>query len=354
VPSNHLVTVEPLGRQVTCREDHSILDACLRSGVWLPHSCTHGTCGTCKADLLDGDVDYGTSSGFALMDFERDEGKVLLCQARPRGDVVIEGDVEVDEGLDFSPVRDHTATVVEVEEIARETRRVRLELDEDMTFSAGQYVSITVPGTDTTRTYSMANPPSETRMIELHIRRTPGGVATDGWVFEGIHVGQRVELSGPYGRFVFRPARDEPAIMIAGGTGLAPMTSMIRHLLADPEDTHELHLYQGARTRADLYGVEEFQALHAAHPDRFHYHPCLSEEDGGEGFRSGLVTDVLGEDFERCAGHVGYVCGPPPMVDAAMRLLMGRRLFPRDIYREDFFDESDKASGGLNSPLLKR
>lgn len=89
MPRSYTVTVDPLGRQVTCREDQSVLDACLRAGVWLPHSCTHGTCGTCKADLLEGDVDHGDASGFALMDFERDEGKLLLCQARPRSDLTI-------------------------------------------------------------------------------------------------------------------------------------------------------------------------------------------------------------------------------------------------------------------------
>ena len=349
---SYRVTVEPLGREIECRADQPILDACLRAGIWLPHSCTHGTCGTCKGELLDGEVDQGDSSAFALMDFERDEGKVLLCQATPRSDVVIEGDVEVEDGLEFFPVRDLAGTVVELVEIARDIRRLRIELDEDLHFSPGQYVALKVPGSAATRTYSMANPPSERRVIELHVKRTPGGLASDGWIFSTLAVGDRIDLTGPYGRFIFRMARDEPAIMVAGGTGLAPITSMIRHLLADPGSEHEIYLYQGARTEADLYGVEEFRALAAAHPDRFHYRPCLSEQawDGG----TGLVTDVIDAEFDRCAGHVGYVCGPPPMVDAALKLLMRKRLFPRDIYREDFFDEADKAAGGVKSPLLKR
>jgi phenol hydroxylase P5 protein len=354
VSRTYTVTVDPLGRQVACREDQSILDACLRAGVWLPHSCTHGTCGTCKADLLQGDVDHGDASGFALMDFERDEGKLLLCQACPRSDLVIEGDVEVDEGLELSAVRDVVGRVVELEDIARDIKLVRIALDDPLPFAPGQYVSLSVPGQECTRTYSMANPPRDDREVELHIRRTEGGLATDGWVFSTMEVGDEVALSGPYGRFVFRRSRPEPAIMIAGGTGLAPMLSMIRDVLADPEDEHVVHLYQGARTRADLYGFEELQELAGQHPERFHYNPCLSEEEPGPGMRSGQVTDVLAEDHPRCSGFVGYVCGPPAMVDAAMRLLMSRRLFPRDIYREDFFDESHKAAGGLASPLLKR
>jgi phenol hydroxylase P5 protein len=354
VTREYTVTVDPLGREVTCREDQSILDACLRAGVWLPHSCTHGTCGTCKADLLAGAVDHGDSSGFALMDFERDEGKLLLCQARPRSDLTIEGDVELDEDLGLSPVRDFTGTVVELCDLARDIRLVRLSLNEPISFAPGQYVSLSVPGSTATRTYSMANPPSRDLEIELNIRRTQGGLASDGWVFKSMRVGDEIALSGPYGRFVFRRSRLEPAIMIAGGTGLAPMLSMIRDLFAEPNVAHSVHLYQGARTMADLYGFAELSALAQQHPERFRYHPCLSEERGVPGTREGRVTDVLAADIPRCAGHVGYVCGPPLMVDAAMRLLMSRRLFPRHIYREDFFDESHKAGGGLASPLLKR
>ena len=351
--ATHNVTVEPTGRQISCREDQTLLDACLRNGIWMPHSCTHGTCATCKADLLDGVVDHGDASSFALMDFERDEGKVLLCQATPRSDLTIEGDVEVDEGLVLSPVRDFTATVVEVADIAREIRRVRLRLDAPMEFAAGQYVALDVPGKDCTRTYSMANAPSETTEIELNIRRTSGGLASDGWVFSTMQVGDEVTLSGPYGRFTHRPARTEPAVMIAGGTGLAPILSIIRHVLADPDSNpRELYLFQGAREEQDLYAVEELRRLEADHADRFHYFPCLSEGDW-EG-PTGLVTDVIDQQFDRLQGHVSYVCGPPGMVEAAIKLLMRKRLFPRDIFREDFFDESDKQSGGMKSPLLKR
>jgi phenol hydroxylase P5 protein len=354
VAREYTVTVDPLGREVACREDQTILDACLRAGVWVPHSCTHGTCGTCKADLLSGDVDHGEASGFALMDFERDEGKLLLCQACPRGDITIEADVEVDEDLRLSSVRDLTGTVVEIADLARDIRLVRIALDEPLQFAPGQYVSLRVPGSSASRTYSMANPPSEDRVLELHIKRTEGGLASDGWVFSTMTVGEKVQLSGPYGRFVFRRSRSEPAIMIAGGTGLAPILSMIRDVYSDPTSDHVIHLYQGARTRDDLYGFDELQALAKQHPDRFHYHACLSGGEDVPGARHGRVTEVLGEDFPRCAGHVGYVCGPPGMVEDSMRLLMGRRLFPRNIYREDFFDESHKASGGLASPLIKR
>lgn len=354
MPAEYTVTVEPLGREVTCREDQTILDACLRAGVWLPHSCTHGTCATCKAEVVDGEVDHGEASSFALMDFERDEGKTLPCVARPRSDVVIEADVDVDEDIPVHPVQDYAGTVVALDDIAEDTRRLRVELDRDIAFNAGQYMSLQVPGhPGVTRTYSMANPPSQARVLEFQVRRTPGGLATDGWVFSTMAVGDPVTLAGPYGRFVLHGNRDEPAVLVAGGTGLAPIAAMIKHALEDGGCGAHLTLYQGARTRQWMYDVDLFADLARRHPGQFTYRPCLSDEEA-EGFATGLVTDVLAADHPTLQGHVGYVCGPPPMVEAALKTLMSKRLFPRDIYREDFFNEADKAAGGVRSPLIKR
>lgn len=351
--ASYRVRVEPIGADLECRENQTVLDACLRAGVWLPHACTHGTCATCKAEVLEGEVDHGDASSFALMDFERDEGKALLCCARPRSDLVIEGEVEVEPGVTMHPVSDFVGTVVAIEDCAIDTRRVRLRLDRDIAFNPGQYLQVEVPGAGVTRTYSMANPPSQPRDVELHIRRTPGGLASDGWIFSTLSVGDDVTLSGPYGRFFFRECRPEPAVLIAGGTGLAPIASMIRHVLESGLD-RRLMLYLGGRTRDHLYDVEAYRMLEVEHPDRFVYRPCLSDEPA-EGFATGLVTDVLAADFDTLRGHVGYVCGPPPMVDGALKTLMAKRLFPRDIYREDFFDAADKAQGpSIRSPLLKR
>ncbi|MGH2652260.1 MAG: 2Fe-2S iron-sulfur cluster-binding protein, partial [Actinomycetota bacterium] len=159
------ITVEPLEREVECRADQAILDACLRAGVWLPHACTHGTCGTCKVQVLEGDVEHNDASDFALMEFERNEGKTLICVATPSSDVVVEADVDVEEGVTHYPVKDFTGTVVAVADIARETRRLIMDLDQEIAFNPGQYVTVDVPGTDQTRTYSMANPPSEPSRI---------------------------------------------------------------------------------------------------------------------------------------------------------------------------------------------
>lgn len=349
----YTVTVEPLGREVECRDDQTILDALLRNGVWVPHSCTHGTCATCKVEVLDGEVDHGTSSSFALMDYERDEGKTLVCCAFPQSDVTIEADVDVDEDLEVFPVADYTGTVVEMEDIATDTKRIIIEIDRDLGFNAGQYMRIMVPGAGVDRTYSMANPPTEQRRLEFQIRRVAGGAATDGWIFKNLAVGDEVRLSGPYGRFVLKTGGEEPVVMIAGGTGLAPIASMIKHALINGEYDGHITLYAGGRSREWLYGVDFFRGLEADYPDQFTYRACLSE-DCEEGFCEGMVTDVLEADHETLKGYHGYLCGPPAMVEAALKTLMGRRLFPRDIFREDFFNEADKATGGVKSPLIKR
>lgn len=345
------VTVQPLAREVECRADQSILDACLRSGIWLPHACTHGTCGTCKADVLDGEVDHGNSSAFALMDFERDERKALLCSARPLTDVEIEGDVDIEEGVTAYPVRDYVGTVTRIDDCAADIRKLFIELDGELLFNSGQYISMTVPSGRITRSYSMANSPVSTRQIELHVRRSPGGLATDGWIFRSLEVGDQVDLSGPYGRFFYRERRTEPIIFVAGGTGLAPIKSIIRDIL-ERGHNRDLLLYQGARDFDSMYDVEYFRNLAAEIPSLV-YRPCI---DAGviEGFEDGMVTDVLDREIDSCRGMVAYVCGPPAMVDASLKTFMHKRLFPRDIYREDFYDESDRAMGGVRSPLLRR
>ena len=349
--TTYTISVEPLNRTVECREDQNILDACLRQGVWLPHACTHGTCATCKVQILEGDVEHNDASAFALMDFERTEGKALICTATPQSDVTLEADVDVEEGVAFYPVRDFAGTVRIIEDCARETRRVVIDLDHDIDFNPGQYVQVTIPGEDVNRSWSVASPPGEPGAIELNIRRTPGGLGTDGWVFKSLAAGDSVQIAGPYGRFFFREHRAQPVVLIGGGTGLAPLKSMVRHVL-EVGLAQRLYLYHGSRTSADLYDVAFFRDLEAKYPDQFTYRPCLSDEEA-EGTAHGLVTDVVAADFPTLKGHVAYLCGPPAMVEACLKMLMKKRLFPRDTYREDFFDSSDKATGGVRSPLIR-
>ncbi|MBV9795968.1 MAG: 2Fe-2S iron-sulfur cluster binding domain-containing protein [Actinobacteria bacterium] len=347
----YTVTVEPLGAEIECREDQTVLDACLRDGVWLPHACTHGTCGTCKAQVLDGDLDLGDASPYALLESEREEGAALLCVARPRGDVTVEGEVDVEEGVDVHPVRDYTGTVTEVTEVAPRVRRLVLELDRPLAFNAGQYVQLQTPGGQT-RPYSVASAPGDGSRIELHVKLSADGAATAGWIFRDLAAGHQVPVSGPYGQFSFRPAREQPVLLLAGGTGLAPMKSIIQHV-DRTGGGHQVVLYHGVSTAADLYEhawLEQFAAGH----DWFSYRPAVSREEHGG--RQGRVPVLLAEDYPRAAGNVAYICGSPEFVTDTMKALMKARLFPRDIYREDFFDSADRAAGTnvVRSPLIRR
>lgn len=349
--SYYQVTVEPLGREIPCRSDQSILDACLREGVWLPHACTHGTCGTCKAQILEGEVDHRDSSPYALLDFERDDGYALLCTARPRTDLVVEGDVDLEEGIVVHPVGDFSATVAAIEDASPGVRRLQVDLDRPMSFNPGQYALLTLPDGDTRRAYSIASSPSRRGSLEFHVKLTSGGRCSEGWVFSSLSMGDRITLSGPYGRFFLRPARQEPILLLAGGTGLAPIASMIRHM-TEAGLPRQVTLYHGVRTRADLYEHAWLTELASSLPG-FRYQPALSR-DRWEG-RSGYVSDLVAEDYPRAAGNVAYVCGSPVMVEQTLKTLMMRRLFPRDIYREDFYDAADKIRGvTVRSPLLKR
>ncbi|SFS96726.1 NADH:ubiquinone reductase (Na(+)-transporting) subunit F [Saccharopolyspora flava] len=338
--TTHEVRIDPLDRSTRCAAGQSILESCLRDDIWLPHSCTQGTCGSCKMKVLSGEVDHRDSSEYTLTPEEREAGIALGCQATPRSALVLEPveQVDPDDGVPRHPLRDHTGTVVGLDDIARDIRRLVVELDEPMSFNPGQYAEILVPGTGAARQYSMANPPSETSRLEFHVRRTPGGIATDGWMFAGLAVGERIELKGPLGDFGMPVAQEEPAILIAGGTGLAPLKSIVRHAL-DHDLAPELHLYHGGRSRQDLYDVEFFTDLARRHP-HFGYRPCLSEEDWDGA--TGLVTDVVLADFQSCRGLSAYLCGPPGMVEAGVKALKRRRMAPRKIFREEFLDASHR------------
>jgi NAD(P)H-flavin reductase/ferredoxin len=342
--TGHTVRLQTLGKVTSCRSDQSVLDAYLRDNVWLPHGCTQGTCGSCKLKVLDGEVDHGNAPAFTLTPEEREQGIALACQATPRSDLLVEPLAEVgDDGVVRHPLRDLTGTVVELTDIARETRRVVVELTEAMPFNAGQYAEVQVPGTEVWRQYSMANPPSETHRLEFHVRRTPGGIASDGWVFGSLVVGDTVDVRGPLGVFGLCQPQEEPAILIAGGTGLAPMKSIVLNALAEGL-APELYLYHGGRTEADLYDGDLFRALETEYP-QFHYRPCLSEQlwDGP----CGMVTDVVLEDFASCRGMSAYLCGPPAMVEAAGKVLKRRRMAPRLVFKEEFTDAADLAAASL-------
>ncbi|MBY6346313.1 2Fe-2S iron-sulfur cluster binding domain-containing protein [Providencia rettgeri] len=348
------VTVEPTGDVVEVEDGQTLLDAALRQGVWLPFACGHGTCGTCKVQVLEGYADAGDASSFALMDSERDEGKLLACCCRPESDMVIEADVDVDPDFQGLPVEDYQGKVVLIEDLSPTIKHIRLELDRPMAFQAGQYINLHVPSIDSTRAFSIANPPSMTGIIDLHVRKVEGGAGTT-WLHDELEVGQSLDVSGPYGQFFVRKSDPQGAIFIAGGSGLSSPESMIMDLL-EQGDTRPIYLFQGARNKAELYHADHFYQLAEKH-DNFHYIPALNaplQDDAWEGF-VGFVHEAVGQFFEqRCSGNKAYLCGPPPMIEAAISTLMQSRLFERDIHMEQFLTAADGATGKVRSALFKR
>lgn len=322
-------------REVPCGDDQPLLDAFLRAGVWLPNSCNQGTCGTCKLRVVSGAVDHRDSPADTLTAEERTAGLALACQARLRSDVVVEGTGGV-AGRATHPLRDLVATVRELEDIARDTRRLRLGLPEPLAFHAGQYVELTVPGTTVRRQYSLVNTADEDKVLELHVRLVPGGAATERWIFDGLAVGDRVEVTGPLGDFVLPPADEDdggPMVLIGGGTGLAPLIGLARTALGRDPDRKVL-LYHGVRGAADLYDLDLMAEL-AEEYAGFSFVPVLSHEPEPS-HRSGFPTDVFVEDVASARGWSGWLCGPPPMVEAGVKAFKRRRMAPRMIHRENF------------------
>ncbi len=348
------VTVEPTGDVIEVEEGQTILDAALRQGVWLPFACGHGTCATCKVQVLEGDVDVGNASPFALMDMERDEGKVLACCAMPESDLVIEADIDVDPDFAGYPVRDFVGTVTDIINLSPTIKGITFELDDEMEFQAGQYVNLSIPSVGGTRAFSIANQPSDSKKLELHVRLVPGGAGTT-WLHETLQVGDTLNVSGPYGQFFVRKSDDQGAIFIAGGSGLSSPQSMILDMLEEG-DKREIYLFQGARNVAELYNRELFEALDRKH-DNFHYIPALNEpldEDHWEGFK-GFVHEAAIKYFDNhFSGHKAYLCGPPPMIDSAITALMQGRLFERDIHMEKFVTAADGVAENNRSALFKR
>jgi len=304
------VAFEPIGEEIDCDEEESVLDAAFRHGFNLVYGCREGQCSACKAYLLEGEVVLKPYSTFALSESEESNGYTLLCRAMPEEDLVVEL-------LHFDPdnykleneIRDGRAVVTAVEALTHDISLLELEVSEpaDFSFLPGQYVDLWVPDSDARRSFSMANLPGD-RRIELIIKRYPGG-RFSGLLEGELEVGDELGFTGPYGAFHLRES-DRPILMVAGGSGMAPILSLLRTLAAD-RSKRKVRFFYGARTEQDLFHLELINEVGGALTD-FDFVPVLSE--GGEGFvheaacrqlESGAITDPE-----------IYMCGPPPMIDA--------------------------------------
>ena len=348
------LTIEPLGRSIEVEDGQTLLDAALRAGIFLPHACGQGYCATCKVQVNDGEVDHQNASSFALMDYEREEGKALACCATLESDAVIEVEMEIDPDARDIPVQDYTGVVSRIENLTPTIKGIwiRLARQACLDFQAGQYINLNLPNGLGHRAFSLASAPSAANEIELNIRIVPGGSGTS-WIHNELKVGDALTLSGPYGRFFVRKSARTASLFMAGGSGLSSPRSMILDLIEEGAAT-PITLVYGARNQAELYYHQDFLELATRHPG-FTYVPALSDEpedsswNGFRGFVHEAAKAHFNNDFRE---QKAYLCGPPVMIEACITTLMQGRLFERDIYTEKFFSAADAQQ--VRSPLFKR
>ncbi len=329
------VALRPSGHEFQVTENESVLDAALREkGAVLPYGCRNGTCGSCMGKILAGEIVYPAERPPGLSEREQAEGKALLCQARPQSDLVIEAR-EIKTGGDIA-VKILPCRVERRELLAPDVMRLYLRLPsvERLQFLAGQYVDILLAD-GRRRSFSLANPPHADDLLELHVRRVPGGFFTD-YVFDKMKEKALLRFQGPLGTFFLREDSPRRIILIGGGTGFAPLKGILEHAfhigLGRP-----LHLYWGARAKVDLYLDGLPRRWEAEHPN-FRYTPVLSEprpEDGWGG-RTGWVHEAVAADYPDLSGHEVYMSGPPPMIRAAKPAFAARGLPEERLYYDSF------------------
>jgi propane monooxygenase reductase component len=318
------VRLEPVGIEFEVDEDETVLRGAFRQGLMLMHGCKEGQCAACKSFLLDGEVDLDKYSTFALNDFEKEEGWTLLCRAHAVTDLEVEL-INYDEEVLRSGVALQTQSmrVEAVEELTRDIRRLVLSGDEELAFKPGQYVDITIPGTDEVRSFSMANTPahSPSGHLEFMIKIYPDGQFSSLLAEERLKPGDEVQVTGPYGVFTLRDKSERPLLFIGGGAGMAPILALLRSMAEQGSERPAVYYY-GARGPDDLFHLDELAELERQLPN-FRFVPALShcEDDADWNGERGLITDVVSR-LEAELGEVdAYLCGPPPMVDAAIAML---------------------------------
>ena len=316
----------------------TILEAALAAGIPYPHGCRSGNCGACKSRLIGGEVEMSPYSEFALDETEREAGLVLACRSVPWGDAEIAWLGE--EEIVAHPIRHMTGRVARIEPMTRDILRVRLEIEAGgpFVFSAGQYCRVRFAGLPE-RDFSMANVPDDPT-VEFHIRHVPGG-AVGAYVAETLAPGEHVHLRGPFGASWLRGAHRGPIYALAGGSGLAPVKSIVEHALAGGR-AQDIFLYFGVRDERDLYLEDYFRGLAAAHPN-LHFIPVLSEPGAPTARRTGFLHEALDADIVDFDGCKAYIAGPPAMVEAATRLLGTRGMRREDVHADAFYTEAEKA-----------
>jgi CDP-4-dehydro-6-deoxyglucose reductase len=336
-------------RSFSAAEDQSLLEAALQAGLKLPHGCRSGNCGSCRARLRQGSIRYPDGPPQGLSAAEVADGQILLCKARARGDLVLE-QTEIRAAREVA-VKRLPCRIESAERFAHDVLGLHLRLPsvEPLAFAAGQYVDVLL-SRGRRRSFSIASPPHAARLLELHVRRVAGGEFTEH-LFVRDPRGMLLSIEGPLGRFTIRPPEavssgataesslPRPMLMVGGGTGLAPLQSMLLDLI-DKRSEREVTLYWGVRAERDLYADALLRKLAAATPG-LRYHPVLSEPSSTWAGRRGWVHAVVLADLPSLAGHDIYAAGPPEMVAAVRAEFVAHGADPTRLFCDSFDYASD-------------
>ncbi len=327
------VHIRQVGREIAVAQGRTILEAALEQGIAYPHGCRSGRCGSCKSRLIAGEVDLLPHTPFSLTPQERDLGLILACRAQPKTDASVAW-LGKDEELADHPVQSVRSRVIALDDATHDIKRLTIVLEGDrpLSFSAGQYAQLSFPGAPT-RDYSMANQPGETE-LEFHIRRVPNG-ATSERVATRLAIGDEVTVRGPFGSAFLRHRHTGPILAVAGGSGMAPMKSIVDTAL-NYGFQQPIHLYFGVRQERDLYLVDHFRTLCERHPN-LTFIPVLSQADRSSSYRTGTVVQAIAEDLQDLHGWQTYVAGPPAMTDTVMPIVLERGLRREDLHVDVFF-----------------
>ena len=338
----HTVTIKPSNLQFQVEDGETVLAAALRQGYMLPYSCHSGVCGTCKAKLVEGGVDYGVYQKKALSDEEKALGKALLCQAKPLADLVVEArSVGAAKGI---RVKTLPCRVQKMERLADDVMVLHLKLPaaEKLVFLAGQFIEFLLRD-GSRRSFSMANPPHDPELLQLHVRHLSGGQFTDH-VFGKLKERDILRFEGPLGTFFLREDSAKPIVLVASGTGFAPIKAIVEHAFHEAI-ARPMTLYWGGRRPKDLYLDALPKKWVAEHPG-FSYVPVISDAMPGDAWtgRTGFVHRAVMQDFPDLSGHQVYACGVPIMVDSARRDYTTLcRLPEEEFYADSFTSQADVA-----------
>jgi CDP-4-dehydro-6-deoxyglucose reductase len=340
------VTLQPSQREFTVERDERILAAAIRQGIGLPYGCRDGACGSCKSRMVEGRVIHGAHQQKALSAAEEAAGWILTCCATPQTDCVVEARSVPGAG-DF-PVLRLPSRVMSIQRPTPDVAVLRMQLpaNQNLQYRAGQYIEFILRD-GARRSYSMANAPhllGTPPSIELHIRHMPGGLFTDQ-VFGSMKEKDILRIEGPYGSFFLREDSTRPMVLLASGTGFAPIKALIEHMEMKAI-TRQTTLYWGCRSQADLY-LHDWAEAAAARLPHLRYVPVLSEprpQDDWTG-RTGFVHEAVMADMPDLSGHQVYACGAPVMVDAARHDFTTRCGLPEDeFFADSFTSAADRAA----------